>query len=316
MNKFILFVGNTDDALSNQAKRYNLSAKLIEKRDLINLDQILVGYISVGDHEIKDFIHVLDMASEIHYVPTDTWSNVQIKQQTELWLHYFSRQKKVYNLTKVDVGSILSLSDQRKTDNKQLWAVGCSFTNGDGIGRDQTYGYIIGQELKLPVSFLSEGGSSIPWAADQILRSDIKKDDIVIWGVTGAERYVYYDQDKIKHISLKYYDSFPSFNRVIDRKLLVSDHMLYSAITAIEQIINYSNKIGFKLVLTLFPLNIISHDLFMRYYLSQFDFVVNTYIEGEEKFIDCGSDNLHPGPKQHQYYANLILEYLKNENIS
>jgi hypothetical protein len=54
----------------------------------------------------------------------------------------------------------------------------------------------------------------------------------------------------------------------------------------------------------------------MRYYLSQFDFVVNTYIEGEEKFIDCGSDNLHPGPKQHQYYANLILEYLKNENIS
>jgi hypothetical protein len=209
------------------------------------------------------------------------------------------------------VGSILSLSDQRKTDNKQLWVAGCSYANGHGIEKNQTYGYIIGQELKLPVSFLTEDGSSISWAADQILRSNIKKDDILVWGLTGIGRFPYYDQDKINHVNTKYYDVFPNFNRVVDQRLLVSDHMLYSAITAIEQVINYSNKIGFKLLLTLFPLTSDLHELFMRYYLNQFDFFVNNYFDAEEKFIDYGSDQAHPGPKQHQYYANLILKNLK-----
>ena len=31
-------------------------------------------------------------------------------------------------------------------------------------------------------------------------------------------------------------------------------------------------------------------------------------------FIDLGSDNDHPGPKQHQYYAEKILNLIKENN--
>ncbi len=316
MNSFILFVGNIDNTLSDQAKKYSQSARLIEKKDLIHLDQISVGYISVGDHDIKDFIHVLDQAFEIYYVPTNTWDDDQIRQQTEICLRHFSHQKIVHNLNKIDLEKMLALTEQRKNNDSQIWVSGCSFTTGYGIKKNQTYGHLIGEKLKLPVSFLAKNGSSIEWAADQILRSDIKQDDILIWGLTGVGRFTYYDQDKINHVNLTYYDLFPKTKQIFNQKLLISDHMLYSAITAIERVINYAHKINCKLSLILFPLNAGTHQLFMQYYLSQFDFCVNNYFDSEETFIDYATDQAHPGPKQHQYYANLILKNLKNENIS
>ena len=58
-------------------------------------------------------------------------------------------------------------------------------------------------KLNLPVSTLAQGGTSIFWAADQILRSDIRKDDIVIFMLTSTHRFPYYTNSQLKHITFR-----------------------------------------------------------------------------------------------------------------
>ena len=52
MNSLILFVGNTDSSLSLIAQQYNKSAVGIFTHNLKNLDQIDIGYVSIGDHSL------------------------------------------------------------------------------------------------------------------------------------------------------------------------------------------------------------------------------------------------------------------------
>lgn len=304
----ILFVGDNTTALSEYAKKNDSSAELILSTNVSQLDQISVGYISVTDHKIADFIGVLEYATEIYYVPSDTW-DISTQMQTELHLQLVARSKPVYNLTHA-TDNLLDLVDLRKTNSQQLWVAGCSITAGVGVKETETYGHILAQSLGLPVSILAEDGSSISWAADQILRSDIRKDDIVVWGITGVSRMPLYTNNIVTHITSS------ESHRLINTRLLVSDHMLYLACTAVEQVIKHASTVGYKLVLTQFPLNSADYDLYMLHYLTQHSFFVHNYNSISNTFIDLGSDNIHPGPLQHQYYANLLLDYIKNENLS
>lgn len=311
-----LFVGNTDDSLSNYAKNYSKSAVLIEPKDIKNLTNISIGYISIGDHSIEDFLTALEYASEIYYVPTNTWDTEQTKKQTEFQLRMVARRIPVHNLDLIKEDHMLTLTDVRKTENSQLWAVGCSITYGVGVDYTETYGYLLSQSLGMPLGLLAEPGSSITWAADQILRSDIRKDDIVVWGLTGISRFPHYQDGKIMHILAGHYEGTPQFNKLINQRILLSDHMLYLAYTAISKVVIHSRLIGYKLVLTQFPLNVGDYDLYMLHFLSQFDFFVPTYINAGDKMLDIGSDDKHPGPLQHKHYATLINNYFKNENLS
>lgn len=308
MDSSILFVGSTDHSLSDVATKFDKSAVIVTKENLTNYH---IGYISVGDHTIDDFATALDTAEEIIYIPSDSWGDESTKLHTEFWLRYFSHRKSVKNFnTSIDIGNILELIDTRKTADNQIWVAGCSYTVGFGVEHDQRYGHLLGQYLNKSVSYLAQGGSSISWAADQILRSDIRSGDIVVWGLTGISRLPYYDQH-VKHLHSKSIE-----NTLINEKILVSDHMKYLACTAIEQVIQQANTIGYKLILTQFPLNIQEHEQFMLNYLSQYRFFIHNYISSNDTYIDHGSDNEHPGPKQHKHYAKLIMDYLNNENLS
>ena len=308
MDSSILFVGSTDHSLSDVATKFNTSARIVTKENLTNYH---IGYISLGDHLIDDFVNALTIADEIVYVPPDSWGDDSTKLYTEFWLRYFSHKKSVKNFsTSIDIGNILELVDTRKTVDSQIWVAGCSYTAGFGVEHDQRYGHRLGEYLNKPVSYLAQGGSSITWAADQILRSDIRSSDIIVWGLTGISRLPYYDQ-QVKHLHSKSVE-----NTLINEKILVSDHMKYLACTAIEQVIQQANTIGYKLILTQFPLNIWEHEQFMLNYLSQYRFFIHNYISTDDTYIDHGSDNEHPGPKQHEHYAKLIMDYLNNENLS
>lgn len=311
----ILYVGNTDTSLSDYAIRHNPLSKLIEAADLPHLDDISVGHVSIGDHSIVNFITIIDHASEIYYVPSDCWE-VGIQKQTEMYLRMYSHKIPVHNLDKITNDNMLYLADGRKTEDSQLWVAGCSFTFGTGVDKNQTYGARLSQSLNLPLSVLAEEGSSLSWAADQILRSDIRKNDIVVWGLTGIGRFPYYQNGAVIHVTNTSYANFRKFNQIINEKIFVSDHLLYKACTAISQVIAHSQHIGYKLVLTQFPLSEGSHELFMLHFLSQYDFFVHNYVNADDKFIDYISDNVHPGPLQHQYYANLLLEYINQYYLS
>lgn len=307
MEKIILFVGNTDNSLSIIAKQTNPNANFINKYSIANLSETKVGYISIGDNSLKDFITALEMADEIYYVDSDSWDPLT-KLTTECYLKYFSHRKPVhnFNFSYNENYEFLHLSDVRKINDRQIWVAGDSFTLGvPWVEEHQTYRHILGKSLNLPVSVLAQGGSSISWAADQILRSDIRKDDIVVFMLTSSHRFPYYHDNKTYHINARTLDTNPDFK--FDKTVLIDSNLIYSAIKSIDQIIQNSRKIGYKLIITKLPLDNSDNERMLLDYLSNFDCFVHTYYDSSEGLLDFGTDGEHPGPEQHRLYAKLIL---------
>jgi len=143
------------------------------------------------------------------------------------------------------------LVDRRNTDEVQLWAVGCSFTYGMGVSVNERYPNILSERLQLPLALLANPATSITWAANQILCSDIRKDDIVVWGLTSWNRFAHYDKTKntVENIHVGYYGWFPAFNKTVSLDYLDSPTLLYNSINAINQVANFCKKIGAKLLI-------------------------------------------------------------------
>lgn len=301
----VLFVGDTTFELFSAAQRYNPFTKLITSENISDLPNISTGHISLGDVTIDEFKYALDLADELYYVPFNS-ANQSLKRKTLIWLRYQSHRKPVHNLPKISTSPMLDLIDLRKTEKAQLWVAGCSFTYGVGVSQHERWGDVLASLLDLPVSTLAQPGSSIRWAADQILRSDIRKDDIVVWGVTGASRFPYY-HTKIDHICLNYYQKNPRFNSLINQKVIVSDHVLYESLISIDQVIHYCSILGCKLVLMYFYLDIEGHQDYILEHLSKFDIYIDF---SKPTPIDYGTDGEHPGPKQQEMYARTIYKFL------
>lgn len=305
----ILFVGNTDHYLEEYAKKIHTNSTLIEKKDLDHLDSIGAGYVSLGDHDLDDFFTILDKASEIYYVPITTWDHEDTKRYTEIYLSYFSHRKPIYNFSSTPIETnMLDLADVRRTDNEQIWSVGCSISHGVGINNDQRWGQLVANDLNKDVSFLTASGSSLEWAADQILRSDIRKNDLVVWGLTGISRFSYYDKE-VKHVNQQYYEANPNndIHYMINSKILVNDYVKYLGLKSIYSVINLSEKLGFRLILMYLPLNIQEHQFFVLEHLSK----LKNFVYPQQDFVDIGTDNLHPGPLTHEMYAENILKFYK-----
>jgi hypothetical protein len=198
--------------LSVIARKADPTATLLTD-DLINDISPGTYYASLGDLDnLLNFSKMLRQADLIVYAPPDKWSDSFFgKSKMQLWtedyLKAFTHFRPIENLpdrliTKVpeNKSTILKLSDVRKTDQPQLWVSGCSYTIGVGVQYNQRYGQLLADQLNLPVSFLSENGSSITWAADQILRSDLRENDILVWGLTSLPRINYFKNNEVHHV--------------------------------------------------------------------------------------------------------------------
>lgn len=207
--------------------------------------------------------------------------------------------------------SMLDLVSTRADESMQLWVAGCSYSHGAGVNKHQRYGQLISNKLNLPVSFLTQVGTSVDWAADQILRSDIRSGDIVIWGLTGSSRFAYTDQKyQLHHVCLENFDRIPNLSDFINKKFLISNHMIYNTLKSIEQVRNYLNKLSCKFVLAVFPANVAEHDVQILDFTSKIKNSVLLFDPNKYEFIDYGYDNMHPGPAQHNWYANKILTHI------
>lgn len=342
MRTLTLFVGNNDSTVADAAKLHDSSAYLI---DFSNCNSHHTGtcYTSLADMPSKnEFIELFRQAETIIYIPSDNWSDTsyttanrwtkskkipqyQSKMQhtTERLLQLFSlsRYTKIINcpaitawesITESASQTMLELMDHRKTDNPQLWVAGCSFTYGVGVEIEERYANLLANSLQLPVSVIADVASSITWAASQILRSDIRKDDIVVWGITDICRYPYYlkEENIIEHIHINTYKWFPEFHKKMSVMYLDDPTLLYNAISAIYQVINFCNKIGAKLVLAGLLVSselgeYLNNNTPNYIHLSHRDNVVVV------DYIDYAKNNQHPGPISHQWFADNILTLLK-----
>lgn len=312
--EFIVFFGDASETCANSALAHDPGAFLLDQSNFKRIfnDFTFKGtvYTSLGDlsKNINEIIDLLLRADKIFYVDwNETINKNSITESargfTHVILHLVSRYKNnVYNLelSYCNPLSYLVLSDNRKTNKRQLWVAGCSISHGTGVDPDERYGQLLSNKIDLSVSFLTHPGSSIDWAADQILRSDIQKNDIVIWGLTGEERLPLWNNNMLLHAN-----TINCFIENIDlSKVLLSNHVYYSAYTHIYQVVNFCKKIQAKLLIfgilnsSTVSLNLNNLKNFIQY---------NTF----NKLLDTGTDNQHPGPKQHQAYADFCHSALK-----
>ena len=195
----------------------------------------------------------------------------------------------------------------RSTDESILWTAGCSVTAGTGVDWEQRYGYLLAEKLGMPEVSLSIERSSIGWSADQILRSDIRSGDTVVWGLTDTTRVDLNDNFSLNSCpGNQYFTSVHKEKQYWNIDYFGSLTQEVSAARSVLHVINYCSKIGVKLVLANL-LNVTIMPMVLCNYKNTIDLTT-------EEYLDLGKDNDHPGPKHHRHYANEIYNLIEGNN--
>lgn len=193
---------------------------------------------------------------------------------------------------------------QRPADDTCLWIAGCSFSSAIGVKPIERWSSLVAKELNLSEINLAKPGSSIWFSSDQILRADIQKGDLVVWGLTSTDRLDFFYNNAPQSWSLSTIlkkDKWPS--NYISLEYFNGDSPCFMAIRQILQVINYCNKIGANLYIINFLDKELSNMLDNILDLSMF--------YPMENFIDLGTDGAHPGPLQHKEYAKEIIKFIQ-----
>lgn len=202
---------------------------------------------------------------------------------------------------------------KQRTDQSVLWTLGCSVTYGTGVDYPERWGSILSGKISMPEISLSLPGHSIAWCADQILRSDVKSGDIVVWGLTDVSRIEYAKNWELKSTPVTGYSRLPKDLQYYNLDYFDSQTKFVLSIKNILQVKNFCEKIGAQLILA----NLLDSTYFDSVFSKLPNYIglckENTYNEALV-FLDLGSDNDHPGPKQHRYYAEQILKLIEENN--
>lgn len=301
---------NQHDSILIDSNNLNKLIKDINKHDC-HTSVNDIGYI--GLHTIFnncDYVNVDFLTSDDSFkAPTDV-----LLSYGRLLNELYRNQHKVLNFDqhKFFLNPTLSnLVDAPKSSEMHLWCAGCSVTVGCGVETEQSWPTLLANKLNLPLVRLAMPGRSIEWAADQILRSDIKSGDIVVWGLSNITRVDIVKSDwllvsapiteytelsrELQYWTPDYFDSKTSMTKQLH---------------SVMQVINFCNKIGAKLYLA----NMLDTN-WLAPTLSVYDnFIDLTHgLQIQEfgcKFIDYGNDNAHPGPQQHQQYTDILYKLI------
>lgn len=334
----MIFIGDVSSHTADLAQCRDANAFLIDYNncdDFLNstLEHNTVVYTSLGDlpKNLTTAWTLLCYADTVVYCPVDTWSDQQeveiidsccsLQGLTEHLLLMLPKHIDIENFNTHNlVPDPVPLVDCRKSNAKQLWFVGCSITHGVGVGKRQKFGQLVADELDLPCSFLTRSGSAIDWASDQIVRSDIRSGDVVIWGLTELHRLTYVHNNKlIAGINNQNYNSHPQLEHIVSKKNLVSQNTIYNHLYAIDRAINFCQAVGAKL----FIIGLMTSSTSLRYLCNKKEFHQYPYhrlVEPSQiktyNFEDLGSDQIHPGILQHMAYKNFVLQLISSQSSS
>jgi hypothetical protein len=309
-----VFVGDNDQSLATHATTFDPTAFLITTKNYklflnTNYTSDITVYTSFADlPKIDDnnaiLFEILHKADYIFYRPPAKWSDDfgkfdwnSSKRITEWFLYCVNFEKNNVDnldLTEYQNSKYLGLTNKRNSESSVLWISGCSVSHGVGVNESEKYGELLSSEMTLPVTYLTRSGSSLKWQSDQILRSNIQKNDILVWGLTQETRTVKVENGNV----------FQEQNP--DTRL--SENRLYDAVTSIYQVVNFCKKIQCQLLL----LPVISSET-LNLFLVHLDEYI--HIPYRTKFLDYGFDGLHPGSQTHKWYAKYILDKISTLNL-
>jgi hypothetical protein len=150
------------------------------------------------------------------------------------------------------------------------------------------------------------------YAADQLLRSDIRADDIVIWGLTNIPRVEVCDNTDFCPVPVTSYDFLEKSLQYWDLDYFSSPTQNLIHIRMILQVVNFCNKVGARLYLA----NMIDTTwipVVFKDYSNFINFSKEVNLIGFTKFMDLGTDGAHPGPEQHKEYAKKIFNLIEGQ---
>lgn len=313
---FDLFVGDVGEYLSYIAKSHDQSAILVNYHTINEFlnHPTSTAYTSVGDIEdLKTFMDFCLKARSIFFCPPPKWAahpECKDKIWTESILSHVGQYVPVHNLTlKNNTNKFLvdfsNLKDSRKTDSKQLWAVGCSITHGDGLKEHETWKHLVSSQLNLEYSSLTQSSSSIIWQANQICQSDIRSGDLVFWGQTSHQRLPVINEQtaSLVHLQQTLYQQQPKLANQFPPDILLSSSLVYHNVMAVKNVYNFCKKAGAELVILGLMYD---WDLIYKFYDVP---VYRQYITWPMEYVDIASDNIHPGPEQHKLFAKEFVEF-------
>jgi hypothetical protein len=312
MKTYDLIIGDNSTEIAVYAalmfeKTLLVTKDMYDQIDTFSFDCL---YTSLADIDADQLLRLSQQANAIHYWPPLQWESKELLEYTVQVLTKIVSHYKIpiRNFTvEMDPTNSLTLMDYRKSSSPQIWVTGCSYAYGFGlIDSKQRYIEIVAEELRKPFSDLSSPGTSIGWAADQLLRSDIQQDDIVIWGITGINRVDYYiDNQQIIVPGITNYPS-AGLNKFFN-KMITDDNRVNQSIKSIYQVKNFVEKSGAKLVLIFHKkLNLYEYVKVFEPYL----WALPCYAlisDQQDSTVDG-----HPGPITNKIWAAEILQFLNS----
>lgn len=307
----LLFVSDNSEFIAEYAKKHNNEFQLLTEENYHSISSSGSYYTSLADLPWDKLLEVCLQSNEIVYFPPPTWQSVSLKDNTELFLKNLVLHHKIsvkgYTVA-TDKYNVLGLKNIRNTQGKQLWIAGCSYAAGRGLVSDQDrYASHLSAMLKLPYCDLSDVATSISWSADQLLRSDLRSGDIVIWSLTSINRKVYYNQDQHFFATSRTIDNLANTDKLYFSRLLLDDNAAFEAVQSVKQVINICNKLNCNLVI--FTQNGLS--------LSGHQHILKEYLESELCYLNISDvcdfapmSSKHPGPKTNANWAQEIFDFI------
>jgi len=313
--------------ISTPKYRWDLAKnKILDKGNLDKVlnDPIINDYCtSISDITTQNLQKVCKASQVIHLVDIDL--DTVSKQDFEghdqysygrLFYELIKVKHKVQNfdfINKFNLDRFNSLLGSRCTDDPVLWTLGCSFTIGEGVNFNERYGYLLGEKLNLPEITLSRSGASLSYAADQLLRSDVRSGDIVVWGLTTIQRFEISKDWELEPKTTVMYPSLPKHMRYWSLDFFDSTTNITLSIHKILQVMNFCSKIGAKLYLV----NLLD-EAWILPVLKDYEFYLDltkTFPIEEHlgTYLDTGTDETHPGPLTHKWYAEQIYNFIKEK---
>lgn len=302
-------------------QQYNWSGHSSKLLDSKNLNKILLSdlsddyHTSIEDIRFDNVQKIVESAASIVLVDIDLDFLNKLTDKLYEWGHLFylllQHNKKVSGfewINQFNYQKFNTTLNFRYSNEPTLWAAGCSFTKGDGINPNEVYAKLVAQKLNMPYVNLSENGVSIAFSVDQILRSDIRKNDIVVLGITAIPRFLYTENWNLLSAPC----SNPKNLKPVHTSLEYFDSQLHVTLCVkqILEAINFCEKIGAKIYIVNF-LDCSWIPIIFKNYPGFIDFCKGyDYNTKPWAFVDLGTDNMHPGPHQHQIWGDELYEFI------
>jgi hypothetical protein len=261
-------------------------------------------HTSLGDLAMHELLSIIHMFDSVEYVDNNFVDGEEITLDTLNFLSFINTQLHVKNSP--DTKNVLSFAEhpdiKLNYNESTLWVYGCSHSHGTGLtDSSKIYGRHLAKELNIPLKLITKPGSSTHWSLRQLVNSNLKKDDIVVWQITSPFRLSFFNGKNVQEIALANCNNSSLIDTYTD------DQCFFLQLSYVNIGIQYLRSVGVKFIVV----SVDSRDMEFNYRYSKYpEFYCATNFA-----VDLGTDNLHFGPLSHKNLANTLLTRIQLLNV-